>query len=246
MEQWAAACAPLDGSLASELLSLDTPSTPVVPRRVPRRLLALAVVVLASIAVAVVAFVRGDVHPEAIRTMVAGAGSLGMLAYVGAVIVAELLWLPRMSVLIAGGLLFGPFWGALLSFVGDSVSALACYGLARGGARAFIAERLARRPRLERVVELLGRRRGAVTLMVLRVCPVAHYTLVSYTAGLVGMPIGTFLLGNSVGLLPCAVLYPMLGDAALRPGSPVFVASLAFAVAMLLGTGWAARRVLRS
>jgi len=81
---------------------------------------------------------------------------------------------------------------------------------------------------------------------VLRVCPVAHYTVVSYAAGLVGVSPSSFLLGTGLGIIPGAVIYPIAGDAALRPGSPAFLLSLGVVLIALILSLIAARRVLRT
>jgi uncharacterized membrane protein YdjX (TVP38/TMEM64 family) len=169
-----------------------------------------------------------------------------MLTYVGSVVLLELLWVPRMWGLIGAGILFGPLLGGALSVLADLLGALLCYLLARGAGRDWVVGLLNRRPRARRVAEILAQRRGALTVGLLRCCPVAHYTLVSYAAGLTGVRTLAFMLGTGVGLLPGAVLYPLLGDAALRPGSPIFFAVLALVVAALAITLWAGRRMLRS
>jgi uncharacterized membrane protein YdjX (TVP38/TMEM64 family) len=83
-----------------------------------------------------------------------------------------------------------------------------------------------------------------VTIALLRVCPIAHYTLVSYAAGLSGVSLRSFLIGSTVGILPGAILYPLVGDAALRPTSPVFVVSTAILVVFLIVTVIAGRKAL--
>jgi len=197
----------------------------------PWSALALGGVLLVSVAVCVVALWRGWVRPDTVQQLVARSGPAGMLVYVGGVILFELLWFPRMWGLLAGGILFGPLLGGALSIVADLLGGLICYGLARGGGRAWVAALLERRPRTRRV---------------LRVCPVAHYTLVSYAAGLGGVRLMAFVAGTGIGLLPGAIIYPLLGDAALRPGSPVFLGSLVAVVLILGVTLWAGRRLLRA
>lgn len=213
--------------------------------RLPARVILLGLLLVASGALFLVAIARGWLRPEVIHEAVRRAGPLSMLAYVGAVILLELLWAPRMWGLLAGGALFGPLQGALLSLGADLCGAMLCYLLARGGGREWVEQLLGRHPRTRRVVELLARRRGALTVALLRVCPVAHYTLVSYAAGLTGVRTAPFLLGTALGILPGAVIYPIAGDAALRPGSPAFVISLAVVGVALVVTLLLGRRLLR-
>ena len=205
----------------------------------------LGAVVLASLATCAVALSTGAVRPDTIQTIVEQGGAWSVLAYVVLVVVAELLWMPRMWGLFAGGVLFGPVMGALLSVLSDTIAACLCFFFARGTGRDVVSRWIARRPTASKVVHRLAEQRGAATVFVLRVCPVAHYTLVSYAAGLAGMPTRSFLIGSTLGILPGAILYPIVGDAALRPTSAVFfVSSSVLAVFLVLTVLWA-RRSLR-
>ena len=168
-----------------------------------------------------------------------------MAAYVAGVVVMELIWLPRAWGLLVGGMLFGPWLGSGLSIVGDLAGGFICYALARTAARQWVERALRRHPRASRVTHLLAHGRGTSTMAFLRILPVAHYTLVSYAAGIAGVRPGPYMLGTAVGILPASVLYPWLGHAALRPGSPVFWGVLGIITIFLVVTILSARRVLQ-
>ncbi len=211
---------------------------------VPVRVILLGVVLVATGAVCLLAISRGWVQPHSVQQMVRGSGAAGMLVYVLAVVVLELLWMPRLWGLVAGGVLFGPVIGGALSVVADLSSAAVSYFFARSAAHDWVQSLLARRPKADRVVRLLTERRAGSLIALLRVCPVAHYTVVNYAAGVAGVRPWPFLLGTAVGLLPGAVLYPVLGDSLFRPGSAVFWASLALLAAALVATFLVGRRML--
>ncbi len=224
----------------------DTTHQPQPAAPSTARVVLLGVVLVLSVGVCSVALLTGTVRADTIQTLVAGGGAWAMVAYVVVVILAELLWMPRMWGLFAGGVLFGPVLGATLSVLADTIAAVLCFGIARSTGRAFVARLLEKKPSASRVVHMLAQRRGAATIALLRVCPIAHYTLVSYAAGLAGVPTRSFLIGSTLGILPGAILYPIVGDAALRPTSPVFVVSTAILVVFLVVTVLAARRTLNS
>jgi uncharacterized membrane protein YdjX (TVP38/TMEM64 family) len=219
--------------------------SPAAGQRIPPRLIALGAFLVVSLAAFAVAFFEGWLRPGTIHSTVAGAGAWAMLGYIAAVAIGEILWMPRMWGLLAGGMLFGPWAGGALALVADMISAMVCYGIARGAGRTWVQQRLGQRPAAQRVVDLLAKRRGGVTVAVLRVCPVAHYTLVSYAAGLAGVSTRGFVLGTAVGILPGAILYPIVGDSMLRPTSPVFIGSMAILLVFLIATGAAGRRALK-
>ncbi len=208
-------------------------------------MLVFATLLAAAAAVFLVAWARGWISPDAIQRAARAAGPWAMAVYVAAVFLGELLWMPRMWGLVAGGLLFGPLAGALLSLGADLAAAATAYALARTAARDWVAGLLRRRPKAERVARLLAERRGAATVAVLRVCPIAHYTLVSFAAGVAGVRPAPFLLGTAVGILPGAALYPLLGDSIARPTSPVFLGGLAVLAVALVVTLRLGRRLLR-
>lgn len=214
--------------------------------RVPARVLLLFGLIVVSLAVCAVAVLKGWVRPDTLQDLVARAGALGMVAYVLGIVVMELLWFPRMWGLLAGGILFGPVIGGALSLVGDMIGASLCYMLARSGGKDWVRGMLARHPKTDQVVRLLAERRGLSTVAVMRICPVFHYTLASYASGLTGVEPRAFLLGTALGILPGAVIYPLAGDAALRPTSPVFIGSLGIIVVFVIFSVFAARRVFKS
>jgi uncharacterized membrane protein YdjX (TVP38/TMEM64 family) len=214
-------------------------------RAVPVRVWALASVILLTLAACAVALLKGWVRPDTLQQLVARSGALGMVSYIVGIVVMELLWMPRMWGLLGGGILFGPVLGGALSIVGDLIGAALCYFVARGAGQEWVKGLLERAPRARRVVDLFAARRGLGTVAVLRVCPAAHYTLVSYAAGLTGVRPLPFMLGTALGILPGAVVYPIAGDAALRPTSPMFLGSVGVMVLFLVVTLIAARRVLK-
>ena len=203
------------------------------------------VVVVVSLVIGVAALFSGRVRADTIQTVVAGGGAWSMVGFVIALVVAELLWMPRLWGLLAAGVLFGPLVGAVLCVFSDTIAAIACFLVARSTAREFVTRMIDKKPVARRVLSMLAHRGGIATVAFLRVCPVAHHTVVSYASGLAGVPTRSFLIGHGLGIIPGAVLYPVVGDAALRPTGPVFLLSTSIVVAFLVITLAVARRALR-
>ncbi|MCC6525255.1 MAG: TVP38/TMEM64 family protein, partial [Polyangiaceae bacterium] len=198
-----------------------------------------------SIAACVLAIAAGWVDMETLKRLVADRSPASMATYVVTVFVLEMLWFPRAWGLLVGGLAFGPLLGAALSIIADMATAVTCYVVARGSGRAWVAHKMQRTPRLRNVVEVLARERGTVTVFLLRVMPV-HYTAVGYAAGLSGVAPRPYLLGCLLGVLPTALLYTFVGDAAREPGSPIFIAGVAVVVVLGLGGILYVRRLWKS
>lgn len=131
--------------------------------------------------------------------------SLGLM--VGQALAAPV---PSFTITFANGLVYGVFWGWLLSLAGHALAATVCFWLARS---------LGRRP----VQTLTGKvglatvdgwieRRGAVAVLVTRLVPGISFDVVSYAVGLTGMGYGRFIVATVLGTLPQTLLYAYLGQ----------------------------------
>lgn len=207
--------------------------------------MAFAVFVGLSLATCATLLLTGTVDARTLQESVQASGLKGVLLYMALSIVLQLLWLPRSWTILGAAALFGPVRGLAVSLVSDTLSALLCYGLARTAGQSWVASLVERRPRAKRVLRVLARRRGALTLALLRSTPVAHYTLVSYLAGLAAVPLGSYVVGNTIGLLPGAAVYSLAGGSLMDPSSPLFVTMIAVVAAAFVLTLVFGRRVTR-
>jgi uncharacterized membrane protein YdjX (TVP38/TMEM64 family) len=139
---------------------------------------------------------------EALRDALSGAGALAPLVYVLAVVVEVLVApLPGLLLYAPGGALFGGWWGGTLSLVGNVIgAALASWIGATVGRRWDPATRA---PGLAVLADRV-RSRGVLVVALLRVNPLTSSDLVSYAAGMVGVPVWRVALGTLVGMAPLA------------------------------------------
>lgn len=113
-----------------------------------------------------------------------------------------------MLMTLAGGLLFGPWIGALYALVGATVGAGAVFLAARTGLSA-VADRAG--PRVQRLKT--GFREDALSyLLVLRLVPVFPFWLVNLVAGASGMSLWTYLTATFFGMIPGALVYASIGS----------------------------------
>ncbi len=136
-------------------------------------------------------------------------GVLAPLAYILLRTVAIVLTVvPNAPLDVAGGVLFGPFWGTVYSLLGSEAGAVVCFLLARALGR-------------EAITRLLHRdvafgnghpqRHMAYIVLFARLEPVFSFALVSYGAGLAGMSLRTFALSTLIGMTPGTVLLNYYG-----------------------------------
>jgi uncharacterized membrane protein YdjX (TVP38/TMEM64 family) len=215
-------------------------------RRLPRgtllRAVLLVVLVLAGCTVAVLVDVP-DV--AALRDWLDDLGAPGWAALLVGLALATLAPVPRTALSVLAGVLAG-FWGGLALAVGSAaLGALAGFALARWLGRDTVT-RLAG-PRLARADALLTER-GALAVLTGRLIPLAPFTVVSYAGGLSGIPLRSYLVGSTVGLLPGTLLHVTIGatvGAAGRTGGPVLLLSLVPLALALVAVVVAGRRYRR-
>ena len=125
------------------------------------------------------------------------------LALLGLFVVLAPVGLPMTPLIIASGVVFGPWLGALYNTIGCLSGAAVSYWLARLMGRDFV-RRVAGK-RLKRV-ETLMRRRGFWGLVGVRFLPVP-FPVINFGAALAGISFPTFMLTSALGLTPSMFVY---------------------------------------
>lgn len=162
----------------------------------------------------VVRFVRDAELEEAVDYLRGFGGWTVVIVLALFVVEALIAPLPTWFLMIINGMLFGPWIGALVSFIGVLLGAMAAFTIARWVARRFIRG-LIPDGLLERVDDF-SRRNGFAVLFLLRLVPFTSSDLWSYVAGLSRIPVTHFLAATGLGDLPGVLLFSFLGEAVIE------------------------------
>jgi uncharacterized membrane protein YdjX (TVP38/TMEM64 family) len=174
----------------------------------------LKAALLAVLVVVLCVLVWHDLPPEWLdsrwlEAWIKGMGILAPLAYILLRAVAIVLTVvPNAPLDVAGGVLFGPFVGTVYSLIGSETGAIACYILAHALGREAITRLL------HREIAFSGhfpQRQLAYIVLFARLDPVFSFALVSYGAGLTGMPLRAFALATLIGMTPGTILLNYYG-----------------------------------
>jgi uncharacterized membrane protein YdjX (TVP38/TMEM64 family) len=122
-----------------------------------------------------------------------------LTGYVFAAIVS----VPITVLIAATGLVFGAWPGIGYALGGTMLSAIATYGLGVLLGRDAV-RRLAGR-RANRLSERIGQR-GVVTIVILRLLPIAPFTIVNLVAGASHIRLRDFMIGSVLGMVPGILL----------------------------------------
>lgn len=162
------------------------------------------------------------------------------LVVIGAFIIGGLLVMPLTAMIIAAVLVFGPVSGFFYALTGAFLSALAGYGfgslLGRNRVRHLAGSRL------NQVSRYLGKR-GLMTMIVVRIIPIAPFTIVNLIAGASHIKFRDFFIGTLLGMTPGMFGVTLLTDRVeatlLEPGwetilTLIVVAILVFTIGFFL------------
>ncbi|HYD32524.1 MAG TPA: VTT domain-containing protein [Azospirillaceae bacterium] len=175
-----------------------------------------------------------------------GDGPLGPVVLIALYIAGGLAAFPVTVLIAATAIVYGPWWGFVTALAGATASAAVTFWIGRAvGAR--VVRRLAG-PAVARVSRRLAER-GIVTVAVLRIVPVAPFTVVNLVAGVSHLRFRDYLIGTVVGMAPGTLALSAFGGQIERvvrnprPSSLLLLAALGVGV---VGLGWLARRWVRS
>ena len=170
---------------------------------------------------------------DELRAFFDGLGVFAPLAYV-AIVTVEVVVAPIPGTVLyaPAGVIFGGFWGGVLSLIGNVAGAAVSFALMRAlGRSAF--ERMIEAEQLEDLEQRLVER-GALVVFLLRVNPLTSSDIVSYAAGATSMPLRKVLLGTTLGMAPLCFLQAYLAEGLLaafpRLIYPLLVAGALYAL----------------
>jgi phospholipase D1/2 len=167
---------------------------------------------------------------------------LGLSAVLTAFCLSTLLFVPVNLMIAATGALFGPLLGLLYALAGSLLAAGLSFAVGRGLGRDSV-RRLASR-RINAMNKRLDQH-GLMAMTVLRLLPIAPFTVVNLVAGASAIRTRDYLLGSLFGMAPGVVLMTVFGDRLgawlRRPDLANLVVVVSVAVAALMLT-WALRR----
>ena len=173
------------------------------------------------------------------------------LIVVGAYIVGGLAVIPVTAMIALTGIVFGPVLGFVYALVGETLAAIFIYFLGLKLGRATV-----RRVAGKRINELSRRiaKRGLIAVIVVRMLPIAPFTIINLIAGASHISFRDFLLGTVIGMAPGTLILVLFVDrivAAVRdPGALTFtllalIAGVALGGTLLLQRRSGARRKRR-
>jgi phospholipase D1/2 len=163
-------------------------------------------------------------------------------AVLAAYVVAGLLVIPVTALIVATGVVFGPLLGGIYALSGALLSAAVTYTIGRRVGR-HVVRQLAG-PRLNRITHRLAKK-GVLAIAVIRMLPIAPFSVVNAVIGASHIRLKDFLLGTAIGMAPGIAITVIFVDrvaAAVADPGPATYGALAAVAAILVGVAIYVRR----
>jgi len=165
-------------------------------------------------------------------------GLLAVIVFVLLIVLEVILApIPPFVLYVAGGILFGAFWGGTITLFGNVLGAVIAFFIARKYGRRLVIKKVDKR--LRKHFDKFSQKYGGWALFLLRLNPFTTSDIFSYLAGLTKMKLRALIISTALGLIPLVYIQTYLGDIFVRDNPVIFllfiVVSLIYLILFLYG-----------
>ncbi len=175
------------------------------PAKAGKAKLIVLLIIIAAIVGLRYSGIVGNFDSETLQQWVASLGPLAPLAFVLLYTITPALFLPGLPLTIAGGILFGPFWGVVYSIVGATAGASLSFFVSRYIARDWVATKLTG-PRWKQLDESVAKN-GWKIVAFTRLVPLFPFNLLNYAFGLTPIRFLPYAVTSFICMLPACIAF---------------------------------------
>ncbi|EEX2217360.1 TPA: TVP38/TMEM64 family protein [Escherichia coli] len=146
-----------------------------------------------------------------LQTLIRQSGLFGYSLYILLFIIATLFLLPRSILVIAGGIVFGPLLGTLLSLIAATLASSSSFLLARWLGRDLLLKYVGHSHTFQAIEKGIARN-GIDFLILTRLIPLFPYNIQNYAYGLTTIAFWPYTLISALTTLPGIVIYTVMAS----------------------------------
>ncbi|NJL00443.1 MAG: TVP38/TMEM64 family protein [Spirulinaceae cyanobacterium RM2_2_10] len=174
-------------------------------------------------------------------------GYWAVKGFLFAYVVLTVLGMPGTILTLAGGAVFGLFWGTVWSVLGATAGAIAAFLTARYLLHDWVQHRFKHHRLLHCFCQAV-RQQPLHFVLAVRLAPISPFNLVNFLFGLTPIGVGHYAIGTLIGIVPGTLAYTWVGTTgltALAGGDrwPLFAALSLLALLSLLPL-WGRQRLV--
>lgn len=168
----------------------------------------LVLLFLLIVGISLAIIYRDQFDAQTLETWIESAGVAGPLLFMVIYAVGTVFFLPGSVLTLAGGALFGPYWGTCYNLTAATVGAIFSFLIARYLASDWVEQRTGGRlKQLKQGVE----GEGWHFVAFVRLVPLFPFNLLNYALGLTRIKFTHYAIATYICMLPGAVAYTYLG-----------------------------------
>ncbi|WP_353094874.1 TVP38/TMEM64 family protein [Tissierella praeacuta] len=167
--------------------------------------------------------------PKEIKEFIQSKGIMAPVIYLALLSSLPLLLFPDSVLVIAGGMIFGLFWGTVLTTIGSIIGAAISFYISRK-----LGQQVVKKIIKKDLVLFDKKNSGFFLILMLRLIPLFPFKIVSYSAGLSDVKFKDFALATTIGSLPGIIVYTNLGDKTTVFGSKDFYISIGLLIGLFV------------
>ncbi len=173
----------------------------------------LACLIFALVIYAIHAFGLFDLLTDLphLQTLIRQSGLFGYSLYILLFIIATLFLLPGSILVIAGGIVFGPLLGTLLSLIAATLASSCSFLLARWLGRDLLLKYVGHSHTFQAIEKGIARN-GIDFLILTRLIPLFPYNIQNYAYGLTTITFWPYTLISALTTLPGIVIYTVMAS----------------------------------
>lgn len=119
--------------------------------------------------------------------------------------------LPAFLITATNGVLFGVFWGTIISWSGALCGAFVSFMMSRLFYKRF-SQKIKKHKKGLEYIERLESKYGFRVILTARLLPFISFDFISYAAGLSSITARSFLTATGIGMLPATIVYTVFGS----------------------------------
>ncbi len=160
---------------------------------------------IAAIAGLKAAGIQEYLDQEKLSQLIQAKGNFGPLIYMLIYAIAPSLFLPGLPITIAGGVLFGPFWGVIYAITGATTGAGIAFFFSRYICSGFVESKLVG-PNWIKLTDSVEKH-GWKVVALTRLIPLFPFNLLNYAFGLTRIKFSHYIITTFICMLPVCIAY---------------------------------------
>lgn len=181
----------------------------------------------------------GEFNPNQIEHWLQQAGIWAPIIYILLYIFATVLVLPSTALNLAGGAVFGPWFGTFWTSIAAVIAAVVTFIFTRTIGRNLVTQKLIKR---WRTIDTEIKSGGFFYIFAIRLLPIIPYGLVNFAAGLTSIRFRDYFWGTLLGTVPGVAPFVLIGSSgseALRTGNfSTLIAALSLTGVLSMAAIW--------